>query len=292
MHLSILYRGPLLSCNYGCDYCPFAKRTNTRAELLEDERALVRFVDWVEAQPQGTISVLMTPWGEGLVRRWYQEALVRLSHLPNVARAAIQTNLSGDVAWAADADVARLGLWCTFHPEWASAERFVAKVNALRSMRVRLSVGMVGFPRFAEAIGAMRRALPEEVYLWVNAVKDELGALPAEARATFEAVDPLFAVNTHHYRSLGRPCRGGESMISVTGDGTARRCHFIAEPIGNIYAADFAEALRPRVCTASTCHCHIGYVHMPELGLYEVFGEGVLERIPRGWPELRVGLGG
>ncbi|MEN8446791.1 MAG: radical SAM protein, partial [Cyanobacteria bacterium J06555_13] len=29
MNLSILYRGPLLSCNYGCEYCPFAKRQQT-----------------------------------------------------------------------------------------------------------------------------------------------------------------------------------------------------------------------------------------------------------------------
>ena len=26
MNLSILYRGPLSSCNYACGYCPFAKR--------------------------------------------------------------------------------------------------------------------------------------------------------------------------------------------------------------------------------------------------------------------------
>ena len=30
MNLSILYRGPLSSCNYGCEYCPFAKHRETR----------------------------------------------------------------------------------------------------------------------------------------------------------------------------------------------------------------------------------------------------------------------
>jgi hypothetical protein len=40
MKLSILYRGPLSSCNYGCDYCPFAKRVETSAEREADRRAL------------------------------------------------------------------------------------------------------------------------------------------------------------------------------------------------------------------------------------------------------------
>jgi hypothetical protein len=69
-------------------------------------------------------------------------------------------------------------------------------------------------------------------------------------------------------------------VISVDGDGTARRCHFIGTPIGNIYEPGFEQALLPRPCTNATCGCHIGYVHMPERGLYEVFGDGVLERIP------------
>ena len=33
MRLSILYRGPLSSCNYDCAYCPFAKRRETPAQL-------------------------------------------------------------------------------------------------------------------------------------------------------------------------------------------------------------------------------------------------------------------
>ena len=47
LDLSILYRGPLSSCNYGCAYCPFAKHAETAAELDADRRALERFTDWV-----------------------------------------------------------------------------------------------------------------------------------------------------------------------------------------------------------------------------------------------------
>ena len=70
----------------------------------------------------------------------------------------------------------------------------------------------------------------------------------------------------------------------MLGDGTVRRCHFIAEPLGNLYDGSYRAALRPRPCTNAVCDCHIGYVHLKRLPLYEIFGRGVLERIPAGHP--------
>ena len=69
-------------------------------------------------------------------------------------------------------------------------------------------------------------------------------------------------------------------MISVDGAGDIYRCHFIKQPLGNIYEPGFADTLVDRPCSNQTCGCHIGYVHMDELQLYPVFGSGVLERIP------------
>ena len=69
-------------------------------------------------------------------------------------------------------------------------------------------------------------------------------------------------------------------MISVNGDGTVRRCHFVPEVLGNLYDGSYRGALRPRGCPATACDCHIGYVHLEPLGLYDVFTGGVLERIP------------
>jgi hypothetical protein len=76
-------------------------------------------------------------------------------------------------------------------------------------------------------------------------------------------------------------------VISVDGDGTARRCHFIRAPIGNIYTLGWEAALRPTPCPNATCGCHIGSVHMNELKLYEVFGDGVLERVAAGAAGVR-----
>ena len=95
LKLSILYRGPLSSCNYDCHYCPFAKHHETAAELADDRRKLRRFVQWVGDRPASDeIRVFFTPWGEALTRRWYQEAIAELSHLPHVRKVAVQTNLS------------------------------------------------------------------------------------------------------------------------------------------------------------------------------------------------------
>jgi len=280
MKLSILYRGPLSSCNYGCEYCPFAKHTETPAEHEADRQALERFVNRVEALSAHRISVLFTPWGEALIHRRYQQALVRLTAMPHVEKAAIQTNLSCRLQWVEQCDKSRLAIWATFHPTEVARERFVAKCLELDRSGIRFSVGVVGLKDHSEEIEALRRELPPHAYLWINAYKRVPDYYTAEELSRFEEIDPLFPINNQHHPSLGRACRGGHSVISVDGEGTMRRCHFIRTPIGNIYEPDFESALREEPCSNATCGCHIGYVHMNELNLYDVFGDGVLERIP------------
>lgn len=76
------------------------------------------------------------------------------------------------------------------------------------------------------------------------------------------------------------PCRTGESVISVDGDGTVRRRHVVAAELGNLYDGSYRRALGPRACPLAVCDCHIGYVHLETLPLYDVFAGGVLERVP------------
>lgn len=280
MNLTILYRGPLSSCNYDCWYCPFAKRQESAAELAKDRAALERFVAWVENHPGIELRILFTPWGEALVRRWYQDALMRLTTKPHVPRVAIQTNLSCPLDWVDACDKQRLALWTTYHPGEVEQSRFLAKCRELDRRGVRYSVGVVGLKEHADAIEAMRRELPTHVYLWINAYKDRADYYAADDVERFTHIDPLFPINNVRHASLGKPCRAGESVISVDGDGVMRRCHFIKEPIGSLYDADFASVLLARNCTNATCGCHIGYVHLEELGLDRVYGDGILERIP------------
>lgn len=279
-HLTVLYRGPLSSCNYGCPYCPFAKHRETPEEHEADRAALERFVTWAGAQPFD-VSVLFTPWGEALIWQRYQQAITRLSRLPHVRQIAIQTNLSGPLGWLRDADPGKLGLWATYHPGEVSRERFLRRCAELDALGVRHSVGVVGVPGRLPEIEALRAELNPRTYLWVNALAGGRPYTRAE-RHTLTRIDPLFEVNTRRYPTRGHACDAGETAISVDGDGTARRCHFIPTPLGNIYAQDVRELLAPRPCTRPVCDCHIGYVHLPELGAQGVYGDGLLARIPEG----------
>jgi MoaA/NifB/PqqE/SkfB family radical SAM enzyme len=280
MNLTILYRGPLASCNYACEYCPFAKRTETDAEHVVDRQALGRFLAWIGERRADRIAVFFTPWGEALIRRRYQQALVTLTNMPNVTKAAIQTNLSCRLEWVEACDRRRLGIWATYHPGQVDRARFLARCRELERRGVRFSVGVVGLKEHATEIEALRRELPPDGYLWINAYKRVPEYYTEAEVARFTGIDPLFPINNQRHPSAGRACRTGHSVISVDGDGTIRRCHFIRDPIGNLYEPGWEKALQERPCTNATCGCHIGYVHMPHLGLDAIFGDGILERIP------------
>ena len=280
LKLSILYRGPLSSCNYDCHYCPFAKRHETAAELKTDRHALERLVDWIKTRTNDSLSLFFTPWGEALTRRWYQAAISELTRLNQIEKVAAQTNLSYDLQWIENANVSRLALWCTFHPSQTTRGRFLAQSRRLTELGVTHSVGSVGLPEDLAAIEQLRAELPDDIYLWVNAAKSAGVDYRGELLERFTSIDPLFQLNTQYHASLGRSCRCGSNVISVDGAGNIYRCHFIKQPIGNIYEPGFEACLQERPCTNQTCGCHIGYVHLDDLQLYPVFQDGILERIP------------
>ena len=280
--LSLLYRGPLASCNYDCPYCPFAKRRDSPEQLRADRAALARFVDWAAANPDGhRLSVLFTPWGEGLSRRWYRDAIVRLSQLSHVDRVAIQTNLACQLRWLSDVDIRSAALWATYHPGQVSRTRFLAQCATLDRLGVRYSVGVVGLPPHLDEARALRASLRPETYLWVNAAEGY--TYDAAEESDWTAIDPHFGYSARPHASGGHECRTGESVLSVLGDGTVRRCHFVPTPLGNLYDGSYLAALRPRPCENAFCDCHIGYVHLKRLPLDRVFAGGVLERIPADW---------
>lgn len=279
-HLSFLYRGRLSSCNYDCAYCPFAKTHDTRATLQRDAADLARFVDWIRTR-RHPVSVLFTPWGEGLVRAHYREALRVLSHVPQVRRVAIQTNLCIGMRWLDDVDSQRLALWCTWHPTQVSLQRFVARSVALQARGIRHSVGMVAMPGTLDQIESLRVALPAEVPMWLNAYD---GRGPDDYSATdiarMQRIDPYFHWNLKPPPSLGAACATGSTVYSVDGDGQVRRCHFVAEPLGNLYDGSFPAGRPAQPCPKATCTCFIGYIHRTDLPLHQAYAGGRLERIP------------
>lgn len=286
--LTVLYRGPLASCNYACPYCPFAKQRDSRSDLARDRSALRRFTTWVTTRDEAT-AVFFTPWGEALVRPWYQEAMVEMSRAPRVARVAIQTNLHARLTFLEKGDPSRIGLWCTYHPGEVRFERFVSQCFALERLGVEFSVGVVGLREHFEEIERLRAALPRERYVWVNAYKREPGYYSTGDVERLTRIDPLFPINNQSYPSLGKSCRTGHRVISVDGEGDVRRCHFVPEVLGNIYEQDITPRLRRRPCPNGSCRCHIGYVHMDGLALHEIYGNGILERVPTTTHVSRIG---
>lgn len=284
MNTILVYRGSLDSCNYACGYCPLAKRPATPDALESDRAALERLVCWLERQELDDVGVQFTPWGEALIHPWYQEAMVRLSHRAGLRQVAIQTNLSCDLAWLARCDPSRLGLWCTYHPRQTPRQEFLRQCRTLDGFGVSYSVGMVGLPRFLDEIAALRAALPEHVYLWINAYKSRGNPYSPQDVARLREIDPLFDLGLHPHASKGRPCLCGQRTFSVDAKGDVRRCHFVDEVLGNLYADDPARLRSDRPCPNDECRCHIGYIHMPELRGDELFGDGLLARVPKRFP--------
>ncbi|MCG8474029.1 MAG: STM4011 family radical SAM protein [Cytophagales bacterium] len=227
--------------------------------MANDYNQVRRFATWVR------IGVLFTPWGETLIRRYYQEALTTLSHMPNVCRAPTQTNLSCSLDWMEETEKNTFSLWTTFHPSQTAADAFLEKCEALLNMGIRFSVGAVGLKEDLEIIREMRNKLPNSVYLWINAFKRKADYYTDAEERFITEIDPYFHWNNQAHPSFGKDCRAGHTTFSVDGKGAIASCHFIKNKLANLYQPDFEQALIPRTCTNTSCKCHIGYVHMPEL---------------------------
>ena len=204
-NLSILYRGPLSSCNYGCPYCPFAKHVETREEHEIDRSCLDKFTAWAVSQESLGLSIFFTPWGEALIHSRYQEALIRLTNAENIEKAAIQTNLSCQLAWVERCNKDKLALWATYHPGEVERQRFLEKCSELIERRIRFSVGIVGLKENIEEALAIRASLPEKIYLWVNAFKRESNYYTEQEVESLMPSTRCLHLTTSTIRALGAP---------------------------------------------------------------------------------------
>lgn len=280
MNYSVLYRGPLASCNYGCNYCPFAKRVDSKAMLAKDRAGLLRFENWLATASQHRWQILFTPWGEALVRPWYRETISRLSQLKHLESVAVQTNLSCGLTWLKDCDTSKVALWATYHPTEAKLDQFVRQVQRVRNAGAQLSVGMVAVPEFFDQIAELRQALPADVYLWINPQKPRQRPYTDREIHFLTTIDPYFTATSSAQRTFGLPCRTGSSSFTVDGEGMMRRCHFVDEVIGNINEPDWDSRLTPRLCPNRSCHCFLGLAHFEPLQLDAIYGTSLLARIP------------
>lgn len=259
-------------------------KQETAQPLAKDRQGLETFVEW--ASLQGTaghrLSIFFNPYGEGLIHRWYKEAMVLLSNMEHVEKVAIQTNLSANLDFIHKLNRNKAAFWATYHPGQVSEDKFLTQCMTLYENNVPFSVGSVGIRSAFPAIASLRAALPESVYLWVNAYKDKPDYYTAEDLSILSKIDPHFAVNAMDYESLGQTCNAGNEVFYVQGAGLVKRCYKDRGVIGNLYRDGLEGLSAVRACRMKVCDCYIGYIHMPELKLHNIYGSGLLERIPYG----------
>jgi len=274
---NILYRGSLDSCNYDCHYCPFAKKKNTREELLYDKKCLNNFANWAEERTEN-LRILFTPWGEGLIRSYYQKAMIRLSHMQHVKLISIQTNLSCQLEWIKEVNPSTFRLWVTYHPDEVSFEKFIEKCQYLIANNIQFSVGVVGMKTHYKAIEKLKAILTDR-YVWINAYKREVNYYSESEKTWLAEIDPYFKINNTYHDSLNKSCQAGYSSFSITGEGDVYPCHFVKQKLGNIYKNNLKDLIQKTTCPNTSCGCYIGYMNLDSLNLKEIYGNELLTRI-------------
>lgn len=272
------YRGSLDSCNYSCNYCPFSKKPGcSREELAEDEKSLIKFVDFVLQKAETekkNCAVQIVPYGEALIHKYYWRELARLTCSPYIEAAGAQTNLSFDIHCMAgefqrnNGEFAKLRLWCTFHPQMVTMDRFLQQCRQLSSYGILYCAGTVGVPAQAGVIKRLREKLPEDVYLWINKMDGLKRRYTEEETRIFSCIDEYFETGLKHYKADTTKCT---DSLFAEADGSLRRCNTC------IPGKDGT------ACTRKECSCYLSYCNqkVPELVFFNPYSAFRIPHYPK-----------
>lgn len=276
------YRGCLDFCNYSCDYCPFSKKKYRQYRLSKDKEQLKRYVSRIrQLGLQG--AVLLIPYGEAMVHSYYWEALAQMSKNPHIDAVGIQSNFSfpmpefvGDLK-KHGANFKKIHLWGTFHPQMTTMEAFLEQCKKLTAYEVSYSVGMVAIPEKIEEVEEFRKALPREIYLWLNALDGAKRPYTEGELRRLLVVDPYFKREVTVLPSQVTDC---PDTYFVRGDGSMYACPVSHKCIGNLYdtklsSNDLYMHIR-RECSRKYCDCYLAYNNrlvekIEEFGEYSAF---------------------
>lgn len=295
------YRGSLKSCNYCCSYCPFSKRPmESTAELERDAKALSRFADRMVEEKDEHFAVQIVPYGEALIHPYYIKELARLSRSPWIDLTGCQSNFSFSVEEMLDlyeshgGIIEKLRLWGSFHPEMVDIETFVCQCSKLIKKGVRFCTGAVGDPERLAVIRQLRKALPPNIYLWINRMDGMGRAYRAEEIQAFLEIDPYFGLELSENAGNKAVC---SDSCFVEADGTMRRCNIATGSIGNLYGEsewpgksgrrncgqeekcrDSLSGQNP--CRRKRCFCYLAYCNQ-KLPALSVMGAYPAFRVPQ-----------
>lgn len=278
----IYYRGYSKSCNYRCSYCPFPKKALTLREMECDNKALSQFIEFVEKM-EHEITIMFTPYGEALIKPYYQQGMGYLTTLPHVKAVGAQTNLSFRIqdlveeVQALGGDVSKLRLWCSYHPDMVSEAGFLEQCHKLQSAGISFCVGGVAVPDNIKLLKNIRSNLPASIYMWLNKQDGLRRDYTQEEYEAFSQIDPLFALQFEKRSKVTGTCMAGSESIFVEYNGDYRACNISRQKLGNLYED---EAAAPWACQSSSCRCYLAYVHQLTRRETLLFGEEKYFRIP------------
>lgn len=280
----ILYRGSLKSCNYHCSYCPFSKRRISSHELTRDQEQWKDFARILEkrAKTLGIRALMVTPYGEALIHPWYIEGFAQISRMEEMDAVGAQTNLSFPVKEAVAAFkekggvTGKLRIWATFHPEMTEVSQFADGCRQLEEAGISFCAGAVGVPENLELLRKMRKALPEDTYLWINRM-DGLGrSYTLEEKKAFEEIDPYFFRELLPVPGDSDKCGG---RLLVEGNGRLHTCNI--SPVMEERWRESLNVIPKPMCSKRRCTCYLAYGGREELISQMLFGPYPLFRIPR-----------
>lgn len=281
----IYYRGYARCCNYQCSYCPFSKQKITKQQLERDREALERFVEFAGQRPED-LTIMFVPYGEALIQPYYRQSMAYLTSLSHIQAVGAQTNLSFSVenlleeVRLAGGDVSKIRLWCSYHPEMVSEERFLAQCHRLIQAGISFCVGGVAVPENTERLKRLRSRLHPAVYLWLNRQDGLKRGYTQEEFQAFCEIDPFFGLQFEKRSRMTGRCTAGRESIFAEYNGDYRACNISRAVLGNLYDRREDEAEEIWDCKSSVCRCYLAYVHQFTPREEWLFGKEKYFRIP------------
>lgn len=280
------YRGSLKSCNYQCSYCPFSKHSITKEELRKDHEALQRFRRSLETKASRWKAIQIVPYGEALIHKYYWEEMAELSKFSFLQLIGAQTNLSFSIDTALKmfkafgGEPEKLRLWCSFHPKMVTIEAFTAQCNQLMDQGIAFCVGAVGVPENIELLEALRRLLPQDIYLWINRMDGLHRRYTLEEQERFQKIDPWFDQELSWPNAQPDQCSG---RLFVEADGEEHLCPISKAILGNWYQETTSNNNdSEQKCANKRCSCYLAYSGRRDYKNKALFGRFPLFRIPIG----------
>lgn len=228
------------SCNYRCPYCPFGKFKETGKQVEKDKELLDRFYQWIKNQTN-EISLFITPYGEVLGKEYYWEYFAEFSKLKNVTKIGCQTNNSFSVDKAVGifdekkGNREKLRLWCTYHPDMVTEEKFLENCRKLDREKIIYSVGIVACDGVTDKIVSIREKLPSSVYVWLNAIEGTSYQYTENELEQLQKIDPYFQNECMRIKADIKKCIAGKEAVFIEANGDYYACHISKRKIGNIY---------------------------------------------------------